>query len=139
MAISVHDMFPIGIGPSSSHPFESETKRMPVFALHELAQAYHDRVLGNSRADIKAAYEKAKASGKYDKVQRRDARGRESIARAYAMNNPQEYFAETTEAFFGTNDFFPCTGDELKLLAPEMFALLEKLWNLHSETANAIK
>jgi hypothetical protein len=108
--------------------FESETTRMPAFALHELAHAYHDRVLGNSHAGIKAAYEEAKASGKYDKVERRDARGQVSTARAYAMTNPQEYFAETTEAFFGTNDFFPFTRAELKQHDPEMFALLEKLW-----------
>ena len=108
--------------------FESETMRMPVFALHELAHAYHDRVLGNNHAGIAAAYEEAKASGRYDKVQRRDARGRESIARAYAMTNPQEYFAETTEAFLGTNDFFPFTRAELKQHDPGMFTLLEKLW-----------
>ncbi len=108
--------------------FESETKRMPVFALHELAHAYHDRVLGNNHAGIKAAYEEAKASAKYEKVERRDAQGRVSLARAYAMTNPQEYFAETTEAFFGTNDFFPFTRTELKQHDPVMFALLEKLW-----------
>jgi cyclophilin family peptidyl-prolyl cis-trans isomerase len=108
--------------------FESETRRMPVFALHELAHAFHDRVLGNNHAGIEAAYEEAKASGKYDKVQRRDARGRVSIARAYAMTAPQEYFAETTEAFFGTNDFFPFIRADLKQHDPEMFALLEKLW-----------
>ncbi|MCX6901956.1 MAG: zinc-dependent peptidase [Verrucomicrobia bacterium] len=121
--------------------FESETKRMPVFALHELAHAYHDRVLpqGFGNPQIKAAYEKAKAIGKYDQVERRDARGRVSIDRAYAMTNPQEYFAETTEAFFGTNDFFPFTRAELKQHDPEMFALLEKLWNLHSERGNTTK
>ena len=108
--------------------FESETRRMPVFALHELAHAYHDRVLGNPHAGIEAVYAEAKASGKYDKVERRDARGRVSIARAYAMTDPQEYFAETTEAFFGTNDFFPFTRAELQQHDPEMFALLEKLW-----------
>ena len=108
--------------------FESETKRMPVFALHELAHSYHDRVLGYNHAGIAAAYEKAKASGKYDQVQRRDASGQVSIERAYAMTDPQEYFAETTEAFFGTNDFFPFTRADLKQHDPEMFALLEKLW-----------
>lgn len=109
--------------------FESETKRMPVFVLHELAHAYHDRVLGNDHAGIKAAYQNAKAGGKYDKVERHDARGRVTIEQAYAMTNPQEYFAETTEAFFGTNDFFPFTHAELKQHDPEMFALLEQLWS----------
>jgi hypothetical protein len=108
--------------------FDAETRRMPVFVLHELAHAYHDRVLGFDEPQIKAAYEQAKAGGKYDKVERRDARGRVSTARAYAMTDPKEYFAETTEAFFGTNDFFPFTRQELQRHDPEMFRLLEQLW-----------
>ena len=108
--------------------FETETKRMPVFALHELAHSYHDLVLGNNHTGIKAAYEEAKAGGKYDKVERHDARGRVTVERAYAMTNPQEYFAETTEAFFGTNDFFPFTRDQLRQHDPKMFQLLEQVW-----------
>jgi len=34
--------------------------------------------------------------------------------RAYAMNDAKEYFAEETEAFFGRNDFYPFTREELK-------------------------
>ena len=45
------------------------------------------------------------------------------------MSNHKEYFAETTEAFFSRNDFFPFTRDELKKHDPDMFALLETLWN----------
>jgi hypothetical protein len=109
--------------------FESETHRMPFFALHELAHSYHDRVVGFDDARINAAYEKAKASGKYDHVQRRDAKGRVTVERAYAMTNAREYFAECTEAFFGQNDFYPFTRDELKEVDPDMFALLEAVWN----------
>ena len=119
-----------GIEFTNVRIFEAETRRMPNFALHELAHAYHDRVLpqGFSNALIKAAYEKAKASGTYDRVRRRDSEGREQWGRAYAMTNPQEYFAETTEAFFATNDFVPFTRDELKQHDPEMFRLLARLW-----------
>lgn len=109
--------------------FDAEVRRMPVFVLHELAHAYHHRVLGYDHAGIKAAYEKAKAGGKYDRVERQDARGRKSLDRAYALANPQEYFAECTEACFGQNDFYPFTKDELKQHDPEMLALLEKIWN----------
>ena len=56
-----------------------------------------------------------------------------TVERAYAMTNPQEFFAENTEAFFSCNDYFPFTRDELKQHDPETFALLEKLWNLHPE------
>ena len=119
-----------GIEFTNVRIFEAETRRMPNFALHELAHAYHDRFLpqGFKNALIKAAYEKAKASGMYDRVKRRDAEGRERWDRAYAMTNPQEYFAETTEAFFATNDFFPFTREELKRHDPEMFKILARLW-----------
>lgn len=110
--------------------FESETKRMPNFALHELAHAYHHRVLpgGFGNPEIKAAFEKAKSVGRYDSVPRRDASGRTTREKAYAMTDPQEYFAETTEAFFSRNDFFPFNRDELEQHDPAMAQLLAKLW-----------
>jgi len=110
--------------------FESETKRMPNFTLHELAHAYHDRVLagGFDNAEIKRAFERAKAGGSYDRVERRDAHGKVKLDRAYALTNPMEYFAETTEAFFSRNDFFPFTREELHRHDPEMEKLLERLW-----------
>ena len=110
--------------------FAAETRRMPNFALHELAHAYHDRYLpeGHDNLAIKAAYEKAKAGGKYDRVERQDAEGHKRLDRAYALTNPMEYFAETTEAFFSRNDFFPFTNKELKKHDPAMFELLGKLW-----------
>jgi hypothetical protein len=113
--------------------FESETRRMPNFTLHELAHAYHDRVLerGFGNAAIKAAYEKAKASQSYEQVERWFGNGRPNTReRAYAMTNPMEYFAETTEAFFSRNDFFPFTREELKQHDPEIEALLAKLWGV---------
>ncbi|MDI1314725.1 hypothetical protein [Prosthecobacter sp.] len=108
--------------------FEAETRRMPNFALHELAHAYHDRVLGFENAEIEAAFQHAKAAGKYDQVQRQDSEGKKRLAKAYAMTNAKEYFAECSEAFFSRNDFFPFTAAELKQHDPEMFALLAKLW-----------
>jgi len=117
--------------------FEAETRRMPNFALHELAHAYHNRTVRMSfgNLEIKAAYEKAKASGKYDRVERKDNEGRSHMDRAYAMMNPQEYFAECTEAYFSRNDFFPFTRDELKQHDPEMFELLGRLWGVKSVTS----
>jgi hypothetical protein len=113
--------------------FEAELDRMPNFVLHELAHAYHDRVLpeGFANPEIKVAYERAKASGKYDRVERRFGNGRpNTFERAYAMNDAMEYFAETSEAFFSRNDFFPFIRDELKAHDPEMFALLQRLWGV---------
>jgi len=114
--------------------FEPETKRMPVFVLHELAHAYHDQVLGFDNAEIKAAYERAKASGTYDNVERWNGPDRPTThERAYAMTNEREYFAECTEAFFGRNDWFPFTHEELARHDPEMCKLLGKLWQVPGE------
>ncbi len=112
--------------------FERETRRMPNFALHELAHAYHDRVLegGFGNAEVRAGHERAVASGRYEKVRVRDGKGGEREERAYALTNPMEYFAETTEAFFSRNDVYPFVRAELKGHDPEMAALLERLWGV---------
>ena len=119
--------------------FESETRRMPNFALHELAHAYHDRVLpdGFANAQIRTVYERASAGGTYDRVEQRFGDGRSAQVRAYAMTNPQEYFAESTEAYFSTNDFFPFTREELDKHDPEMVKVLGKLWGVSVEPTPA--
>ncbi len=109
--------------------FEREIKRMPMMVLHELAHAYHDQVLGFDHPKVKAAFERAKQNGSYEAVKR----GNGNIERAYAINNPQEYFAELSEAFFGINDFFPFNHSELKQHDPNMEELLAKLWNINEE------
>lgn len=122
-----------GIEFTDVRNFEAETRRMPNFTLHELAHAYHDRVLerGFSNPDIEAAYERARTSKIYDKVERWFGNGRSNtFERAYAMTNPMEYFAETTEAFFSRNDFFPFDRAELKRHDPEMEQLLARLWGV---------
>jgi hypothetical protein len=130
---------------SGVHDFEAEMRRMPNFALHELAHAYHHRTLadGFDNAEIKAAYSRAKAGGTYDRVERSFGEGNgrpNTFERAYAMTDPMEYFAETTEACFTRNDFFPFTRDELRQHDPAMLALLEKLWGVASgATSNPAK
>lgn len=119
--------------------FEQETRRMPNFALHELAHAYHNLVLkeGFGNPQIAEAFRSAKESGKYDKVERRHGvADRTTFERAYAMSNPMEYFAETSEAYFAGNDFFPFTRSQLKDHDPEMFELLTELWGVPDHTAD---
>jgi len=104
--------------------FAREVRRMPVFVLHELAHAYHDQVLGFDQPEIAAAYQHAVDARLYDAVQRSNGK----IERAYALTNAKEYFAETTEAFFGQNDFYPFNHAELERHDPRMFRLLEGVW-----------
>ncbi len=111
--------------------FEEETDRMPNFTLHELAHSFHHRVLpmGFANPEIRLAFEAAKKGGGYEKVERRFGGDRpNAFERAYALTNPQEYFAETSEAFFSRNDFFPFTNEELSKHDPGMTELLRELW-----------
>lgn len=121
--------------------FERETKRMPNFTLHELAHAYHDRFLpqGFDNEAIKTAFQKAKKSGLYDRVEQRFGDGRSANVRAYAITNPMEYFAECSEAFFSTNDFFPFNREQLAKHDPEMFALLKTLWGETATSSQPVK
>ena len=122
-----------GVEFTNVRNFEGEMERMPNFTLHELAHAFHDRVLkdGFENLEIKAAYDRAKVSGLYDNVERSFGGGRvHTRERAYAMTNPMEYFAESTEAFFSRNDYFPFTRGQLKRYDPLMEQLLARLWGV---------
>jgi hypothetical protein len=112
----------VELGKAST--FLKEVRRQPVLVLHELSHAYHDRVLGFGHAGIKAAYEAAKAGGRYEKVLFWDGRQ----VKHYALTDPQEYFAEGAEAFFGTNDFYPFVRAELKEFDPGLYDVLGEAW-----------
>lgn len=104
--------------------FIAWSNHQPAMVLHELAHAYHHQVIGYDNREIRQAFEHAKEKKLYESVLRYDGRR----ARAYAMNNDQEYFAEQTEAYFATNDFYPFVRAELKEHDPEMFEVVKKLW-----------
>ena len=106
--------------------FLSWTQEQPAMVLHELAHGYHHRFLerGFDNPEVLAAYRHALDTKLYDSVLRRGNR----MERAYAATNQMEYFAETTESFFGTNDFYPFVHVELQRHDPQMYELLKKLW-----------
>ena len=74
---------------------------------------------------IQAAYEKAKADRRYESVARNDGK----TERAYALTDAKEYFAEATEAYFSTNDFFPYNRDDLRGHDRTIYDVLEEVWN----------
>ncbi|MBA3935918.1 MAG: hypothetical protein H0X38_00495 [Planctomycetes bacterium] len=109
--------------------FAAEIRRMPNLVLHELAHGFHDLVLGFDQPEVMAQFERMKAGGTYDKVERSSGDGRpDTFEKAYAMTNHREYFAECTEAFFGRNDFFPFDRAQLHQHDPQMEQLLERVW-----------
>ena len=98
----------------------------PSVILHELAHAYHDQVLGFDDPNVIAAYEQAVKSGNYESVL--GIRGKQ--VRHYALTNEKEYFAESTEAFFATNDFYPFVRAELQQFDPKMYQTLVEVWGV---------
>ena len=104
--------------------FINWTLHQPSMVLHELAHAYHHQVLGYDNPDVKSAYEKAVEAGLYKSVLYCNGDNHQ----AYALNNDQEYFAEQTEAYFGTNDYYPFVKAELMKYDSLMYETLKKLW-----------
>ncbi len=102
------------------------THEQPSMVLHELAHGYHHRFMdgGYDNPEIAATYRRAVEAKLYDSVLHWDGK----TVRAYAANNPQEYFAELTEAWFGTNDFYPFVRAEVLDHDTEGAELLRKLW-----------
>jgi hypothetical protein len=109
------------------------THEQPWMVLHELAHGYHHQVLGYDHKEIHACYEQAKISKSYESVLHWDGRK----VRAYALTNDKEYFAELTETYFGTNDFYPFVRAELKEHDPKMYEILEKVWGVQSPKRQA--
>jgi hypothetical protein len=96
----------------------------PWSVMHELAHAYHDQVLGFDHAEVKAAYERFRESGKYKSTLHINGKK----VQHYALTNEKEFFAEMTESYFGHNDFYPFNRAELKRDEPELYDLLTKIW-----------
>ena len=98
--------------------------QQPSVVLHELAHAYHDQVLTWDYPPIKEAYQAAVEEGQYEKVLH--VSGRE--LRHYALTDHKEYFAEATEAWFGTNDFYPFVRPELERHDGQIYEVMGAIW-----------
>ncbi len=112
---------------SNARNFLQWTLEQPWMVLHELSHGYHHQAIegGFDNPEVKTAFEHARDAKRYESVLYFN--GKEK--KAYAATNPMEYFAEATEAFFGTNDFYPFVRAELQRHDPEIEELLRKLWD----------
>ena len=116
--------------PNAGGFLEHQRKNdQPWVMIHELAHAYHDRVLGFDHPKIKAAYQQAVEEGRYESVLHISG----NMKRHYALTDHKEYFAEASEAFFGTNDFYPFVRAELKQHDRKLYAVLEEVWERRSQ------
>jgi len=117
-----------GVEIANAANFVSWTYEQPWMLLHEMAHAYHDRFLpkGFDNPDVKAAFEAATASKRYESVLHWDGKK----VHPYALTNPMEFFSEVTEAYFGQNDFYPFVNAELRTFDPDTYTMLVRLWGL---------
>lgn len=99
-------------------------RKQPWVMIHELAHAYHQRIITHAHPGVNAAWKKAKANGSYERVQAYNGR----MVRHYALSNVYEYFAEASEAYIGSNDFYPFVRAELKQHDPDMYAVMREVW-----------
>lgn len=115
---------------ANARNFLSWTRHQPWMVLHELAHGYHDRFLphGFQNEDVAAALAAALEGGLYGEVKHIGGGTRKH----YASTNPMEFFAESTEAFFGKNDFYPYNHKELVEYDPAAALLLARLWGARS-------
>lgn len=100
----------------------------PFMVMHELAHAYHHRVLGFSHVPIIQTYNNAMQNDLYDWVLYHAGNGNYTYQEAYAATNEKEYFAELTEAYLGENDYFPFIREELELHDPIGYNLVRSIW-----------
>lgn len=99
----------------------------PMLVLHEMAHGYHHQVMGSAQAEgLTRAYQAAKASGIYALVPYKTLDGPK--LQAYALTSEQEYFAELCEAYFGVNDYFPFTRDQIAPFDSNGAKLLQEVW-----------
>ncbi len=96
----------------------------PYAVMHELAHSYHDQVLSFDEPRIIEAYKTIEKNGSYKEVLLYTGRR----VKHYGLSNHKEYFAESTEAYLGVNDFYPFVRAELKEHDPGMYRIMQDVW-----------
>lgn len=110
---------------TSARTYLDWRRQQPSMVLHELAHALHDQELRAEEPRLEAALAAIRERGVYDETLRWSG----ARDRHYALSNVDEYFAETTEALLGVNDFHPFVRAELMEVDPAGAALVRALWD----------
>lgn len=103
---------------------EASSPHSTSVVLHELAHAYHDRVLGFDHPGILAGYQAFCDSGQFDQV----ATFSGAIRPHYGLTDHKEFFAELTETFFVGNGYYPFNHFELYQAHQPSYELIARIW-----------
>ncbi len=123
-----YDPNKVGMVEISSIPrFIDQVVRVQGFVLmHELAHAYHHRVIGADNADIKAAYEAAVKSRLYEQVPQSTSGGRK--APHPCLIDHREFFAEMSMTYLYVGRAYPFNRNQLAQYDPNTYQLMKSIW-----------
>lgn len=107
----------------------------PWMVMHELAHAYHHRVLTFNHEPIQGAYDNGITWALYNTVSYHTGNGVYIDRLAYARTNHIEYFAELTEAYLGLNDFYPFDRDDLAEHDTLGYRVVSEIWLFEDATS----
>jgi len=91
-------------------------KRALMTAVHELSHAYYYYHWKNIYRSVNKAYKNTVEQGRYRNVKTKSGK---VIAKAYALTNEREYFAELSKIIHVGNYYYPFDGGELREYDPE--------------------
>lgn len=115
-----------GVEYGNAHNFLTWSQAQPMITLHELSHAWHHQVLGYEHQGILQALAEVRASKIFESV---IGYGGDK-QKHYALNNEMEFFAEMSEAWWGTNDFYPFVRGELIQGFPAIASLMRDCWQM---------
>jgi hypothetical protein len=113
----------MGIEICQPDRFRWQAEDDSMLVLRTLAWAYHAKYLRSDNG-LLDAYDTAMASGNYESVRNLDGKR----VRAFATVSPSDYFAELTNAYWGRNNLYPFTRNDLREFDPKGYALMERVW-----------
>lgn len=103
---------------------EARSPHRTSVVLHELAHAYHDRVLGFDHPGVLAGYQAFCDSRLFDQVATVGGTTRPH----YGLTDHKEFFAEMTETFFVGNGYDPFNHLQLHRKHLQTYELIARLW-----------
>ena len=117
----------LGIQIGNAQNYMTWVREQPAIILHELTHAWHHQYLPYGYLPLINAYQSAMSAALYDSVEYVYGQNLE----AYATTNVREYFAELTEAWFWSNDYYPFIRSELLLHDPTGADVIESAWQMN--------
>lgn len=108
----------------NAQAFVDAAQTQPWMVMHELAQAWHHRMLGGDHPALHQAYADALKLGAYSNV--KQASGK--MGRSGALSSEREFFAQLSRAYYGRNDTYPFVREELMQYDVAGSRMIEAAW-----------